>query len=749
MSGIHDMLELGGGRRAPYVAQSESSECSLACLAMVAGFHGLKTDLVALRQRYGMSLKGATLGQVIDVAEDIGFNARPLRGEIDDLPHLSLPAILHWNLNHFVVLVRISEGVRNKRYHIHDPARGVLKLTREEVSRSFTGVALDLSKSESFKPKIERTQLGITQLWSSMSGFWQTLRQVVLLSLMLQFSALVAPFFLQMSIDTVFPSFDRDLLLMLAIGFGGLAALNMIATWLRSLILVTLNNALSYQVVVNLFRHLMRLPLPWFEKRHVGDVISRFGSTQPITQLLSQGMIAGFIDGLMVLLTLAMMFIYSAILAGVALAALLVYVAVRVFFIQSLRYRNIDAITTAARESSTFIESVRGVSAIKSFGQEGNRQRIWQKAKADAINSQIRLGRLNAGFDAIGQSVIAVERVLFVYIAVSLALDARLTIGMIFAFQAYKQQFLDASMRLVEQAINFSIIKVHLTRIADIALSRPEGGKEIASTGRPDFSLPIELRRVVYRYAVGEPEVLKGISLTIQPGEMIALVGPSGGGKTTLMKIMMGLFEPSYGDVLVGGRSISSFSKRAFRQSIGSIAQDDVLYAGSLAENIAFFDPEIDMVRVEEAAQLAAIHEEIEKLPLRYDTLIGDMGSVLSGGQKQRVLLARALYSRPQLLFMDEGTAHLDPANETRVLEALSKLNITRVVIAHRSQSVAAADRVVMIVDGHLLEEVGQRGAPKHPADVEPDMTAPIARGHLRLADSPAQAPPETGESSG
>lgn len=710
---VADLLELRGQRRTPHIPQSEASECALACLAMVAGYHGYKTDLVALRQRYGMSLKGATLKQLIQVAEDIGFNARPLRGEIDELPHLSLPAVLHWNLNHFVVLVRISQGLGGKRYHIHDPARGVLTLTRDEISRSFTGVALDLLKSESFRPKIEQTKLGITQLWSSMSGFWQTLRQVLLLSLVLQFAALATPFFLQISIDTVAPSVDRDLLLMLALGFGGLALVNMLASWLRSLVLVTLNNSLSYQVVVNLFRHLMRLPLPWFEKRHVGDVISRFGSTQPITQLLSQGMIAGFIDGAMVILTLAMMFVYSAILAGIAIAALLSYAAVRLIFIQSLRYRNIDAITTAARENSAFIESIRGISAIKAFGQEGNRQRIWQKAKADAINSQIRLGRLSAGFDAVGQAVVAIERVLFVYIAVSLALDARISIGMIFAFQAYKQQFLDASMRLVEQAISFNIIKVHLSRIADIAVSQPEDANGIVSSDRPDFAQPIELRSVAYRYGMGEPDVLKGISLTIRPGEMIALVGPSGGGKTTLAKIIMGLFEPTYGEVRVGGRSIASFGKRAFRQSIGSIAQDDVLYAGTLAENIAFFDPEIDMAKVEEAARLAAIHDEIEKLPLRYDSLIGDMGSVLSGGQKQRVLLARALYSRPQLLIMDEGTAHLDPANEAKVLEALSRLNITRIVIAHRTQSIAAADRVVTVIDGNLFEGAELRGKPQ------------------------------------
>lgn len=709
MNAATDLLDLGGKRRTPYIAQSEGSECALACIAMVAGYHGYKTDLIALRQRYGMSLKGANLKQVIQVAEDIGFNARPLRGEIEDLPHLSLPAILHWNLNHFVVLTKISAGLRGTRYHIHDPARGTLILDRAEISRHFTGVALDLLKSESFKPKIERRQLGITQLWSSMSGFWQTIRQVVLLSLVLQLVVLASPFFLQLSIDTVFPSFDRDLLLMLALGFGGLTIINFMASWLRSLILVTLSNSLSYQVIVNLFRHLVRLPLDWFEKRHVGDIISRFGSTQPISQLLSQGMIAAFIDGVMALLTLTLMFVYSGILGGIAVAALALYVVVRLAFLQALRLKNLDAITTAARESSSFIETVRGIAAIKAFGQEGNRQRLWQKTKADAINAQIKLGRLTAGFDAIGQFVLAIERVLFVYIAIRLALDAKLSVGMVFAFQAYKDQFLGAGMRLVEQAINFKIIQVHLTRISDIALSQIEGDGKQPSNDVPDYGQGIELRNIRFRYGVGEPEILQGINLKIEPGEMIALIGPSGGGKTTLLKILMGLFQPSHGEVLVGGRRLDSFDKHRARQVIGSVAQDDELFAGSLAENIAFFDPEIDMARVEQVASMASILDDINKMPMRFDTMVGDMGSALSGGQKQRVLLARALYSRPQILFIDEGTSHLDPIAEERVLQTLTSLEITIIVVAHRSKSIERANRVVAVMSGLAIDRPPQQ----------------------------------------
>ena len=695
---------LGGGRnKTPFIQQSEASECGLACLAMVASFHGFKTDMPAMRRKYSMSLKGATLKRVVEIAEAIGLNTRALRGEMTDLPSLSLPSILHWDLNHFVVLTKIKPSVNGTKYYVHDPAKGELILSQEEASRHWTGVALDLMKSESFKPRVEESKLSITQLWTSMDGFWKTFGNIVILSLILQFAALAGPFYLQISIDTVFPSFDADLLFILALGFGGLAIINMLTGWLRSLILVHLNSALSYQIIVNLFRHLVRLPLHWFEKRHAGDIISRFGSTLPITQLLSQGMISAMIDGLMAFLTLALMYVYSPVLASVALVALLIYFAIRMAFLHSIRLRNVDVITTAAKENSSFIETMRGINAIKSFGQEGNRQRLWQTKKADAINAEIKLGRLTASFDAVGQFIIAGERVVFVYLAISLAFDGNMSIGMIFAFQAYKGQFLDASIRLVEQFINFKILQVHLSRISDIALAKTELTDESEVIEKPDFTKPLVLDNVYFRYGSNETHVLRGISLKVEQGEMIAICGPSGGGKTTLMKIIMGLFDPSVGNIGLGPQKLSSLSRMHYRQGIGSVAQGDTLYAGSLAENIAFFDPDIDMIRVKEVCRKAHIHDEIEQMPLAYESLVGDMGSVLSSGQMQRVLLARALYSNPSILLMDEGTANLDPENEEKILEAIRDLNITRILIAHKPKTLEVADRIYMMKEGQLL----------------------------------------------
>jgi ATP-binding cassette subfamily B protein RaxB len=669
---------------------------------MVAGHHGLETDLPALRRRFSVSLKGATLKGLTSMAEQSGFNTRALRCEIEELRQLPLPAVLHWDLNHFVVLTRVRSG--GKRFEIHDPARGKRLLNDLDFSAHFTGVVLELTKAQAFVPHKDVSPLRISQLWSRMSGLGPSLGSVLALSVVLQLVALASPFYMQIAVDTAFPSFDTRLLAMLAIGFGGLAIINLLTNWLRSLILVSVGSALSYQLVVNLYRHLMRLPLPWFEKRHVGDVISRFGSNQPISDLLSQGLIAALIDGLMAIATLGLMFLYSPLLAAIGFGAWLMFAAVKVASFQALRLRNVSTIVAQARENSSFIESVRGIAPIKAFGQEGNRQRMWQQLKADAVNAQIRLGRVTSGFDAVGQFLLASEKILFVYLAVSMAMKGLFTVGMIFAFQAYKQQFLDASTRLVDFATRYRLLDVHLTRIADIALSPPEFSSAARSEMPETIRGEIELRNVGFRYGTGETEVLRGVNLKINPGEMVALVGPSGAGKTTLLKIMMGLLEPSYGQVLIDGKPLAAFGLQQWRRQVGSVAQDDMLYAGSLAENIAFFDPEIDLHRVVEAAKLAAVHADIDAMPMRYDSLVGDMGSALSGGQRQRVLLARAFYADPSALFIDEGTAHLDAESEQKVMTALVNLPITRVVSAHRPAAVAHATRTILVADGKAGE---------------------------------------------
>ena len=689
-----------GARKLPVIRQNETTECGLACLAMVAGFHGFRTDIAALRRRFPTSAAGVTLSAIMEMAARLDMSCRALKVPLADIRKLQTPAIIHWDMNHFVVL----KSTRAKSMVVHDPATGVRRYTRDVFSTHFTGVALELHPTRDFETGQERTRLRLGHLWTRIRGLKRTLAQALVLSAILQLVMLVSPFYLQVTVDEVLVKFDADLLFVLAFGFGALAVLNAVAGLLRGYVLLYFGNMLDYQMVCNLFAHLIQLPADFFEKRHIGDIVSRFGSVGPIRSLFTEGLVATVIDGVMAISTLILMFVYSAVLGSIALVALTLYLVLRVATYPPLRERNEDAIVFHAREQSFFMETVRGIMSIKLFGRETDRRRLWQNRFADAVNADVRVHRLRIWF-ALGNSMIfGIEHVVLIYVAAKMTLGAEFTVGMIFAYMAYKRQFTENAIALVERLIEFRMLELHLSRIADIALAEREPAALPSSTNRGDGALrgALRLEGVSYRYGEALPEVLGGVSIDIAAGETIAFVGSSGSGKTTLMKIMLGLFEPTAGRVLVDGRPLEDVGAGEYRRQVGSVMQEDALFAGSIAENIAFFDAQIDMARVVRVAGLACIHREIIAKPMQYETLVGDMGSALSGGEKQRILLARALYRHPKILFMDEGTSSLDVATERDVNASIRSLGVTRIIVAHRPETIRTADRVVALSDGRL-----------------------------------------------
>src|SRR5918993_1223206 len=688
------MLSFDGRSRLPVIQQTEAAECGLACLAMVASFHGYRVDLNTLRRRRPVSLNGVTLRALIQVASHLQLIGRPLRFEIAHLRQLRLPAIIHWDMSHFVVLKAVSR----KGVTIHDPASGEKSLTLSDASKHMTGVALELSPAEGFLRRDERARLPLSVFWAQLSGSGHALVQIFVFSVVLQVLVLAAPFYMQITIDEVIARGDVDLLVVLALGFGLLALVRVAATAIRSLVLLVVQNALHFQLGARLFRHLIRLPTSFFEKRHIGDILSRFTSLQPIRNLLAEGMITALIDGIMDLLTLAMIFVYSPTLAFVVVGAFLLYATVRLALYRVLWLRTEATIQAGAQENSTFIETVRAIQSLKLSNRESEREGQWLNRYAEVVNANVRLGRARIAFTSINDLIFGLETVITVYLAARLVLANQLTVGMIFAFMAYKQSFLDKSIALVEKALEFRILGLHLERLSDIALTPLERGHDqLLSYARP-LQGRIELRNVFFRYADSERFVLEDINLVIEPGEFVTIMGPSGGGKTTLVKVMLGLLEPTSGEVLIDGVPLPTIGARAFREQVGAVMQEDQLLSGSIADNICFFDPEFDRERMIACARLAGVDAEIMAMPMTYNSLVGDMGSSLSGGQKQRVLLARALYRDPRILFLDEGTAHLDIDNERFINDSLRQLRMTRISVAHRPDISAGADKIVRIV---------------------------------------------------
>ncbi len=699
-------------RRVPDIRQSEAAECGLACLAMVAGYHGQRSDLGSLRRRHPVSLKGMTLVGVIEVAERMGLAGRPLRLEPESLPRLRLPAILHWDMSHFVVLKRVG---RNGRVVVQDPARGERRLEAAEVSRHFTGVALEVTPAAGFERGGTVVKQRLAGLIGSTRGLASPLVQTLVLSAILQAYVLAGPFYMQLAVDEAVVKDDRSLLTVLALGFGLAMLFNAMAGLLRSRILVYLQSRIAFDLGSLLFRHLLRLPLVFFERRHVGDLVSRFGSVEPIRNLLAEGLIGAMVDGAMALLTAGMVFLYSVELGFVVLGAVAAFALLRIGFYGVFRQRALDLVHARALENTTFIETARAIQSIKIFNRESGRRALWSNRYADMTVASARVERLKGGFRAINDLVFGAENLAVIYLGALAVLDGRLTIGMLFAFVAYKQQFVDKSVRLIEKAIEFRMLDLHLERLADITQAEPEPGQERTSYRAPPTGR-IEVRGLAFRYGPNEAPVFEQASFAIEPGDYLAITGPSGGGKTTLMKVMLGLLEPTEGEIRVDGLPLGTFGARAFRDHVGVVMQDDQLLSGSISDNICFFDEGFDHEHMQECARLACVHDDIMRMPMTYDSLIGDMGSSLSGGQRQRILLARALYRRPKLLFMDEGTSHLDTEIEAKVNAAIRRLGLTRIIIAHRPETIASAARRLAVVDGRVREVAASGADPQRTA---------------------------------
>lgn len=680
------------------IYQAETAECGLACVAMVANYYGHQLDLTTLRNRYSVSLKGTNLQQLMLLANQLALASRALKLEVDELAKLQKPCILHWEMNHFVVLTKVG---RNS-VTILDPAIGERKVAMAELDKAFTGVALELTPTTEFKKVDERVQLGLTAFWNKAKGIIPALIKLFVLSLILQVFALASPYYTQLVVDEVLVSHDQPLLVVLALGFGLLMMIQIVVGVLRSWIALHLGTMLSMQMVTNLFRHLLHLPAAYFEKRHMGDITSRFGSLSAVQSLLTTSLVEGLLDGIMVVIVFAMMYLYSPQLSLIVVLVVIMYALLRWAFFWPMRQLTEESIVAGAKEQSVFMESIRGYQALKLFGQETQRLNLWQNRHAEAVNKGYRLAKWGIGAGVSNQVLFGIEGILIVYLAAQEVMAGAMTVGMLFAFMAYKAQFTSRMSSLIGLVVQIKMTKLHLERLADIALTEKEDTGEL--NGSRILSGNLSVRELSFRYASNEPLLFQGLTLEVNAGENIAIIGPSGSGKTTLLKLLLGLLSAESGKIEVDGVDIKQLGLRNYRSQIAAVMQDDQLLSGTLAENISFFDPEASLEQIYTAAQLAGIHQDILAMPMGYNSLVGDMGSSLSGGQKQRLLLARALYRQPKILFLDEATSHLDVQLEHYVNQAVQQLKMTRIIIAHRPETILSAERILLLQQGQLTD---------------------------------------------
>lgn len=688
-------LNFSWAKHLPSILQAEKSECGLACLAMILSYYGRHTDVHVLRNRYRVSQHGLSLTKLIKMADQSGLSARALRLELDELKCLSLPAILHWDLNHFVVL----KSVRGRRVVIHDPATGIRHYRLDTLNKHFTGVALELRPAKHFVRKDERKKLNLLTLWSKAKGLNQGILQICLLSLLLQVFTLSLPFYSQLFIDDVMLNHDADLLQIMALGFFCITLVKVITELLRSHVILYLSNNLGFQFAINIYRHLLSLPLEYFNRRHMGDLVSRFSSLQEIKSFMTTGVVEVVVDGMMVSATLILMFAYSVELTMVALVAVILYALVRLLAHHLIRAKNEDLITASANENSHFMENIRAIQGIKVFAREAVRNGLWQNCYAQVINAGIKLEKIQIYLRSAHAFLGGSENILLILIGGYAVFQGSITLGMLVAYLSYKDQFFGRVFALLDKLFEYRLLEVHLNRVADIALEEVEGDMSGGGTvpGQHRTGSVLALENICFRYNEEEPYLFSDLNLQLKEQECIAIVGPSGCGKSTLLKIVLSLVRANAGNILFKGVALHNLGLNHYRENIAGVLQDDTLLSGTVLENIAFFDPQVDRQRVEYAAELAALDQEIRKLPMQYETLIGGTGLALSGGQVQRILLARALYRLPQILILDEATSHLDLATEARVNQAIKQLKISTIMVAHRPQTIAMADTVYLL----------------------------------------------------
>jgi ATP-binding cassette subfamily B protein RaxB len=680
--------------RVRFMEHATECDSAIACLAIVSEFYGKREELSGLKKKH-LELSGPTsIERLIDLASTIGLSARRVGLRAETINQLSTPCLLHFGNDQYVVM----EKIKHSRVVIQDPGAGTVHVSVQELLAKSPVAAVEITTEKAFTIVDSYARISLRSLTGTIPTLWKSVALVLVLAVVLEIVSLASPFFLQTVVDRVLPNEDGHLLMVVGVGFLLLMFLRVGVSTLRTWTVACLGVRVNWKWAAATFSHLMQLSESYFQARQVGDILSRFESLTTIQQTLTARFAEAILDGLMATLTLLVLFIYNVKLALISLIASMCYTLSRALRMKAVRQATQEQLFAKAQEQSQFLEALRGVRTIRLHNQGAERSSRFSYAVARSLTCQLVVDRFAIAFASLNSLIFGVERVLVLWAGATIVLHGNMSIGMLLAFVAYSDWFSARAASLIDYLISLKLLALQLDRVSDIVSEFPE------THVRGDYCGPfpkptVEFRGIGFRYSAADPWIFRQFNLTINAGEFVAISGPSGCGKSTLAKLLLGLVDPEEGSIAIGNTDMKALGKSRLRAMTGTIMQEDSLFAGSFADNISSFDPQATFCQIENAARAAAVHADIVACPQGYHSHIGDMGSSLSGGQKQRILLARELYRNPLILVMDEATSNLDVRTEVVINDAIKRMKITRIIFAHRKETLEAADRIIHLPD--------------------------------------------------
>jgi len=684
-------------RRIPYVAQLAAADCGAACLAMVLGYWGRHVTLDEVHSATGMTLRGISARVLLEAGRRFDLVGRAVQVDMDQLHLLSPGTVLHWEFRHFVVFERTSlQGV-----DVVDPAFGRRQVPLEQFRKAFTGVALLFEPSETFETA--SPQRGPRRYLRLLLEERPALVRVAIMSLLLQLFALALPSLTGAVVDRVVPSGDLPLLATLGAGMAALVGFQFLSSFVRAHLLLQLRTHLDARLTLGFLDHLVHLPFSFFQLRSAGDLMNRLNSNTTVREMLTSGALSTILDGSLVLLYLGVLLAGSprmgALVACLALLQGLVFIFARQRQTE-LMAKNLEVSASAQNYQ---VELFSGIQTLKALGLEDRAVQHWSNLYVDVLNVSLERGRLEALTESITSTLRMASPLVVLGAGALLVMEGQLTLGEMLALNALAAGFLLPVSNLVSTAFQLQLVRSYMARVDDVLEAAPE---QTSGAVRRAHSLQgrVQVENVSFRYGAYAPLVVQDVSVTIEPGQFVAIVGASGAGKSSLAHLLLGLYLPTSGSIRYDGVPLAELELQSLRRQMGVVLQNPSLFRGDIRRNISFADPLMPLDRVQAAAKRAQVHDDIAAMPMGYETVLSEMGASLSGGQRQRLALARALAANPAILLLDEATNALDAKTERAVQDAIAELRCTRVVIAHRLSTVRDADLLLVMKGGRLVE---------------------------------------------